>query len=238
LTGSALAAGGSSIAAAPTMVYGQQEFGNTATDGIFTAHDGYASWWQLPLIAGDHLTLDFEGAGVQCERIWPVGTNDFNLNGATPVQVAITGSNGKQEVTLTASQDGSMPLEFQAGWPDCDKEGSLGPTGPYDFIANVQHALVVSLSVSKVNRRTHRTTFGLSLHNPDGATVSSPSLRYDVQHRAGTGGWQTTSNLRPTFAFSYRWAPRQRGKWQYIRVQVHGPGYLTTTSRTLRVRGL
>ena len=108
--------------------------------------------------------------------------------------------------------------------------------GPYDFTAYVQHGLVLFLSAARVNHRRHRTTFVLGLHSPDGAPVSSPSLRYDVQHLAH-GRWMTTSTFGPPFAFNYVWARSQRGKWQYMRVRVHGPGYVTTTSRVIRVKG-
>jgi hypothetical protein len=61
----AFAAGGATIASAPTVAYGQQEFGNTATDST-VAQDlchgsDQTSWWLASVTAGDRLTIDFGG---------------------------------------------------------------------------------------------------------------------------------------------------------------------------------
>ena len=239
-TASAIADGGKSIDSAPAIIYGQQEFGNDA-NGAQNIDQVYDSWWTLNVAAGDHITINWEaqldpqGRGPAL-LIYAVGTTDYSVGNANPTTYQFLNSNGKNQLRYTAAVDGVMPVDFQA-------DGNINltyeeyPPGPYDFTAYVQHALVVSLSVTNVNRRKHRTMFVVGVHNPDGAAITNPNLRYDVQHRAG-GSWRTTSTLGPPFAFSYRWPRGQRGKWQYVRVQVHGPGYVTATSRTVRVKGV
>jgi hypothetical protein len=65
--GSASATARANIASAPTVAYGVQEFGNTATDS--TPLQGLCpdietdTWWLLPVLAGDAVTINFEGAG-------------------------------------------------------------------------------------------------------------------------------------------------------------------------------
>ena len=231
----ALATGGRTITSAPAVVFGQQEFGNTATDGasanptgVFGGCDNspnYESLWNLPVTAGDRITIDYEGdlAGM---FLFPVGTTDFDVSQASHAE-SDAGSNQKGEDAFNAAQSGTMPLEFFAG---C---ASTGP-GPYDFTAFVKHALVVALSVAHVDRAHHRTTFAVRIHNPDGAPVSDPSLHVSVQN----GGRWVRLGAAGSRAFHINWRRALRGKLESVRVQVYGPAYLTTTSRAVRVRAV
>jgi hypothetical protein len=229
---SALAAGGSSIAAAPTVVYGQQEFGNTLTDNNIHVDCHGWSYWLLPVTAGDHLTIDFEGQGAQNEAIYPVGTNDFNVTDTATVQEDSIGANGHQQALYTAEQSGIMPLVFYVS----QAQGCGEANGPYDFTVSVQHELVLSLSASRANRRRHQTTFGVGVDNPDGLPVSSAGLRMAVQLLIRRR-WTTVATLAPA-SFSYTWPHAEWGYWQHVRVRVFGPEYLSATSRSVRVKGV
>ncbi len=41
----------------------------------------------------------------------------------------------------------------------------------------------------------------------------------------------------PTSSYVH-WARFNRWRWEYVRVRVAAPGYLATTSRTVRVKGV
>ena len=179
LAPSALAAGGNSIAAAPTVAYGQQEFGNTLTDNNVHVDCHGWSYWLLPVTAGDHLTIDFEGQGAQSEALYPVGTNDFNVTDTSPVQEATLGENGHQQALYTVKQTGVMPLVFYVSV----ERGCGEANGPYDFTVSAEHALVLSLSAARVNRHRHETTFGIKCGHS--------------RRRSGEQHW--TADGRPTF---------------------------------------
>ncbi len=230
---SARATGGASIASAPTVAYGQQEFGNTLTDNNVHVDCHGWSYWQLPVTAGDHLTIDFEGQGAQNEALYPVGTNDFNVTDTTPVQEATSGENGHQQALYTAERTGMMPLVFYVS-----QEKRCGEVnGPYDFTVYVKHALVLSLAAIRANHRRHETTFHISVDNPDGVPVSSPNLRMAVQLLTH-GRWVTISTGAPATLFNYTWNHPERGSWQRVRVHVFGSEYFSATSRSIRVKGV
>ncbi len=234
----AAASGGTDIASAPSIVYGQQEFGNTVIDNGESPGEpvsfhldagcgnGNSSWWTLPVQAGDKVTVDFEG-GASTMLVYPVGTTDFNLLSTDSFLESDMPSNDKQEAKFSAPASGSMPVDFY----DCADQPA---PGPYDFAASVLHGLVVSLSVGAVNRRQHRTAFLVALHTPSGGAVSNAALRSALQIRAH-GSWATLTTIGVPDAFSYRWSHDQRGKRQSLRVRVYGPGYQTTISRTVNV---
>jgi hypothetical protein len=147
----ALAAGGATIAEAPTVAYGQQLFGNTLADSkgetLSDCVDG-ESWWSLPVHVGDEVKVDWEG-GADVMQAWGVGTTDFSIHDAPNPQQFDAGSNAKQESFIKAPATGVMPLRFYSE----DEEGfcilfhsSQVAPGPYDFVATVQHALATALA--------------------------------------------------------------------------------------------
>jgi hypothetical protein len=234
----ALASGGSSIASAPTIVYGQQEFGNTAMDNCSAlqepalSNQTAESWWLAHVTAGDRVTIDFEGTrsparSVYAAELWPVGTTDFTFPGVDdwtgPETMTLAGENGKAEMVVNSvPRSGMMPLVF-ADWYNCD-----GPNGgPYDFTAYVLHRLVLSMS-ARSNRRQHRTYFYVGAHNPDGVPVSN-GLHPAFQLFYG-GKWHPVGT-------HVKWTGWDRGKWWRVRAQVSGSGYLTATKR-IRVKGV
>jgi len=222
-----LASGGSNITSAPTVVYGQQEFGNTATDDPPVGGDfnGCSSWWVLDVTAGDKLTVNWQSVSKTNSvaafdaSLFSVGINDFNVSNNAVVHAQLKG-NGYGQLLYTAPRTGVMPL--QSSNYTCSNGG-----GPYDFTAYVRHALVLGIR-TRASRRSHTTSFIVSVHNPDGALISNPALRAALQHRAG-GKWQTLQTVAQPFNLTIKWKPAQRGKPQTIRVSMSGPSYQTTT---------
>jgi hypothetical protein len=151
-TSSALASGGATISSGPPVSFGHQLFGNTASDDggktLSDCVDG-ESWWSLPVLAGDKIKIDWEG-GADYMQAWQVGTTDFNIHTAPFPQQFHIGSNDKEESVIEAPVAGTMPLRFysvtEEGFCIFDTSGDDYTPGPYDFVANVQHALATALT--------------------------------------------------------------------------------------------
>ena len=219
----ALASGGASIAAAPTVAFGQQEFGNTATDDA--AAGGCDSWWLVPTIAGDHLTVDWESMpaanGNQpayYANLYPVGTDDFDVTQTAPVASGTLSSNNHQQLTYVAPRTGTMPLDFTN---NCGNNG----TGPYDFFVYVSHQLILNFS-AKANRARTRLTFRVAIHNPDGGVVTSRNLRATYEQRVRRS-WVRLASVSAPFAYTKTW--KYGSAQTAFRVVVAGPGYRTAT---------
>jgi hypothetical protein len=242
LSSAAMAAGGSSIAAAPTVAYGQQEFGNTATDGAppTGANQPYAGaggWWALPVIAGDALTIDWEGQDGAFLSIYSVGTTDFNVRDrdavvSDDIDTFFQGSPapaGKSEVHLTAQQSGTMPMNITNY-----AYGGKSP-GPYNFIAYVKHAVILALPhVSSLGRAG---TLNVQVHNPDGGPITDAGLRVAVEvrirsHHATIGVASASSGVARV---SYKIPRLYRHSRVSIRAVATGPDYRTKHSSSLRV---
>ena len=231
----AFATGGATIAAAPAVTFGQQEFGNTATDSSSSQSICHAaaemdSWWLVPAIAGDQLTIDFAGSGVEYATVYPVGTTDYNVTDTSDVAQAEIGSNGAQQLVVKTDRDGTFPLDFST--TNCDFGGSATP-GPYNFTAYVSHEIVLALT-AVAHPRSHSTAFKAAVHNPDGLPLTNPVLRASFRQIAGH---KTTSlaTVAAPFAFVRKWPKRLRGAKQTIRVTVTGPGY-RPASKAMTVR--
>jgi hypothetical protein len=128
-------------------VFGKQEFGNTAIDGKGVTPSSCAttvSWWTAAALAGDQITIDFEG-GLDYLAVWPVGTTDFNIHSSETVKEYEIGQNDKQEAVFTTPVAGLMPLEFFTAEGGLGCGNSRNEPGPYDFIATVRHALAAAL---------------------------------------------------------------------------------------------
>ncbi|HEY8502448.1 MAG TPA: hypothetical protein VIL21_07155 [Solirubrobacterales bacterium] len=180
--GKASAAGGATIAAAPSVTYGKQLFGNTAVDDggktLSDCVDG-ESWWALPVLAGDHVKIDYEG-GLDYMQAWDVGTTDFNIHTAPFPQMFHIGSNDKEESVIEAPVGGTMPLRFysfdEEGFCIFSGSGDDYKPGPYDFIASVQHALSTAITPVTLILRKSIITGAASLADgslvPDGLTFN------------------------------------------------------------------
>jgi hypothetical protein len=141
----ALAGGGTSIGAAPLVTYGMQEFGNTAEgqhleDSCGFLVGAWRSYWQLPVLAGDRITINWEGTHGTRLILTPVGTTDFTYLTTDPAYYQDLSSNGKAEAQYSAPLSGSMPLTFRV----CEYYEE--EPGPYDFVAVDQHALSAALT--------------------------------------------------------------------------------------------
>ncbi len=191
---SALAAGGKSIATATPVAYGQQEFGNTATDQFLEDScgfgiDAWRSYWNLNVLAGDELTIDWEGSPGTELKLVAVGTTDFTFFQKEPVASQSLSSNGHSELKYKAPQTGVMPMYFRV----CDFYESAA--GPYDFMATDQHALVVGLQQYAHIKSTTTLWGTASLADgtpvPDGLVftlTASWGTRGQAQYQAASGG--------------------------------------------------
>jgi hypothetical protein len=158
------AAGGSNVASAPTVVYGQHTFGNTAT-GEYDC--GPAEFWNLSMKAGDQVTIDWataEGRYANQAFIYPAGTTDFSINNVEYLHYYNIGSNNHAEAVFSTGVGGSYPLIFAAS--GCNDDHNAGP---YDFTATVQHGLTIALQQYAHIRTT--TTIAASANLVDGTPV-------------------------------------------------------------------
>jgi hypothetical protein len=225
------AEGGATIASAPTVVYGQQEFGTLATPN---PHCAYVSWWQLPVVTGDAIQIDWEvhNEGIHM-HVFATGTNDFNFEARESLKF-VPNSNLKTESTFTATQTGEMPMWFAIQEYNCP---SVNVPGPYSFTATVTHALVVGLP--PVATLARKGTLTVGVHNPEGGPISSPAVEIELQIK-GRGSWQrigTGTAASPNIAFKIP-ARYRHTRHLTLRALAHGTGYSPASSAHLKVGAL
>ncbi len=167
-------ADGQAIASATPVVYGQQEFGNTANGGVgdsrcVSSGNAYRSWWGLSVTSGDQLAIDWETHEKSMTLFaFPVGTTDFTFLTISALLEKQVNINYKEQATYTATQTGVIPIEFKSD------TGCNNPTAPYNFTATVLHAVVLSLPT--VTALPDSGAISVAVHNPDGAPLSDPNL--------------------------------------------------------------
>ena len=230
ISASANAEGGASIAAAPALVVGQQEFGTLATPD---AHCVYASWWLLPVIAGDTIQIDWEvhNEGVHL-HIWPPGTNEFNFETRESLKL-VPNTNLKTESTFQATQTGDMPMRFAVAEEQCP---TVGVPGPYSFTAYVTHALNIALP--HVATLHSKGTLTVAIHNPEGGVIDDPAVQVEVQIK-GHWGWQAIglASVADSAAIVHFKVPsRLRHQLVTLRALAHGTGYKSASSAHVKVR--
>jgi hypothetical protein len=221
--------GGATIAAAPVIQFGQQEFGNTADaqpSGGFNCD--LNTWWLLPATAGDRVTIDYEeqSRAIEWVRLYPIGTTDFNVHTAQPVAEQLWPPD-QNELQFSAGQTGNMPLLFQGDVHNCVDGGQ---PGPYDFTAYVAHAL--RLAVPAIGTLPLRGIVSVGVHSPDGALISDPSLSVALQVEIGKQ-WTTVGSAAPdtgTAAISYTMPLSTASHRTSLRAVASGAGYITQTS--------
>lgn len=178
---SALADGGQSIASAPTIIFGQQEFGSTATGAFLTfgCGPGYRSFWAMPVLAGDQVTIGWESPVPTTEMVVaPVGTTDANMAYSDNlVEQALVGN--KNSFAFTAPATGTIPMWFRS----CEDSGAV--PGAYFFTATDQHAVVVQLQARRYIRR--RAVVRAAAEMANGAPVPN-GLRFFLTAHWGFGG--------------------------------------------------
>jgi hypothetical protein len=236
---SAYAEGGASIAAAPAIVPGQQEFGNTtrgSKGGSTLCTPAYQQFWTLAVTAGDAITIDWEShGGGTILGLLPIGTTDFNVNRTSQVVSQKPGGNDKNELMYTANATGIMPLNVEDQGTDC--EGYSGP-GPYSFTVYITHALDVALPHIGALHSSGELTIGV--HNPEGGAIANPAVAVEVQIK-GQGGWQTigvASVAGSAAAVHFKVPSYLRHQRVAMRALAHGSGYASATSAHLKVRTL
>jgi hypothetical protein len=238
--GTAAASGGASIAAAPAVAYGQPEFGNTATDGGTNpgslsleqqcSQTGDNGWWNLPVAAGDAVTIDWEAPAESYAMVFPVGTTDFNLVGSQAVTHEMVSGNGKAALWFRATVGGTMPLVIGAG--GC----FTATTGPYSFTAYVKHK--VHLFVPHRRVLPLRGAVAVHVSTPEGHPISDPGLQVLVQIQ-GHGHWRGigsataaggVANVPCTLPAGFR------GSHTLLRAIARGNEYEPASSATVRVQ--
>lgn len=234
--------GGSSIAQAPLIVPGQQEFGNTVNGTTTDNSCGEAvrsQWWRLSVTSGDHVAIDREEPE-SIRHVWsglivyPSGTTDFNYPQTGSVLTSELNSNGKDEASFVATQSGSMPVLITASRVSCES----GTPAPYSFTVYVTHALNIALP--RVDALRLKGTLAISLHTPEGGPVSDASLRVEVQISL-RGVWHTigTGSDGDSVAAVHYTIPRSAAHERVaLRALAHGPEYAPATSAHAKVRVL
>lgn len=221
----------STIAGAPTVVPGQQEFGNLATvapedDGCYTN-----AFWLLPEAAGDAITIDWEAQdGITDMRVFPSGTNDYSVGNAEPIQEQSLNDNNRNELTFRATSDGVLPVQFHNNH-DCVDAG-----GPYDFTVSIAHDLVLSLAPVPA---ALNGAVAVSVHSPDGAPLTGPPIVASLQVSANGVPWTTVGQATPsagTATIPFAVPGTLAGKSVRFRAVASGAGYLTETSSTQSVK--
>jgi hypothetical protein len=212
----ATAAGGKSIATAPTVTYGQQEFGNTAEDQYLANSCGglggaWRSYWNLPVTAGDLLTINWEALPGTHLDLTAAGTTDYTVfDSGGPVLFEELTSNDKAQAQYAAPVSGTMPLYFRV----CEEPDA--EPGPYSFTATDQHGLslaltlppaiqtnsVISASAKLVSGAPvpDGMAFTLSVVGPEStttynATSSSGALNFQLALPASTAGKSVTMTV-------------------------------------------
>jgi hypothetical protein len=192
LPAAAPASGGHNIESAPAVVYGQQEFGNTADSGEFNC--GHADFWNLSLRSGDQVTIDWEtsdGVNARYLYVFPAGTTDYSINNAQALHEYQLGENDRAESIFSAPATGNYPLIFLAA--GC-VEGLDPGEGPYDFTARDQHVVVVNLRqvfhVNTTSTLTGQASLADGTPVPDGLVFTL------------TASWQGHGNAQYTASSS------------------------------------
>ena len=236
--GFARADGGTSIASAPAIVFGQQEFGNTADgiasnytgdvgEGLYYCTSGLDSFWSLQVTAGDRLTINWEGQADTALTLLPVGTNDYTLGGARTQAAQQLESAGMSQLVFAAPRTGLMPLIV------C---GINGLFGPYAFTVHVKHT--VRLSLPRLGRLPRHGTLDVAVHDPDGGAITAPGLSVEVQINSGSG-WHTVGSAvaSSTVAIVTLHVARVlSGHAVELRARAFGSSYLPATTASVRVR--
>jgi hypothetical protein len=196
---SACAAGGASIASAPTVAYGQHTFGSTAT-GEF--HCDPAEYWNLSMQAGDQVTIDWATANAHYANealIYPAGTTDFSINNVSSLKEFYIGSNDHAEAIFSTGVGGSFPLIFTGEGDYCE---GRGVPGPYDFTATIQHSLTVALKQYAHIRTTTVISAGANLVNgtpvPDGTAFNLSVTWPNPNHESAA---YTATSVGGAFSF-------------------------------------
>ena len=219
------AAGGTSIAAAPSIQPGVQQTANTALDSTSPGDEGIGQlsgcwhdleWWRVSLTAGDDVVIK-GGASGSGENllvaVFPPGTTAANVAGAKAVRYGLPLS---KALEFTAPSTGTYPV---AAGPNCYN----GADGPFAFAVTVTHGVAPQAVVSLAKTPTLPSSGAITATvQASGSPVTDAGLVLKLY-----GTWKGTSHLLGT-------ASPQGGT---ARFAFHLPAGLTGTAVQLRVTG-
>jgi hypothetical protein len=233
-TAAPVRADSSTVTAEPTIVPGHQEFGNSTGDTRISLA-WVASYWGLPVIAGDRVTVDIQGTATQNESFAfyaePVGTqNDLGIDQLSADAVGRADENARNlgVCHFSAPQTGTMPLAFTTGYIDA---------GPYDFTVNVRHA--VDMRLPGIHRVARAGTLRVQAHDPDGRPLTVPGLTIRLQYETSGHHWKAVGHASPRRGGAhvhYRLPARLAGHVVHLRAKASGGGYFTRVTVSRRVR--
>ncbi len=241
----AYADGGSSIASAPAVPAGAQQFGSLGPSSYTYEHRdlnecyaAFRSWWALSIVAGDSVQIDWEAQnGAVGLNIWAPGTTDFNFPQTNPItHEGLSTATNKAELTYGFDASGIYPLEFfdvfQIG---CG--GKPAPVGPYSFTVLVTHAL--SLALPFVHTLLPKGKLVVGVHDPAGGPIDNPGVIVELQIK-GRGRWITIGKApvsSSAAAIAYT-VPRslRHNRHVTLRALAAGPGYRAAGSAHIKVR--
>ncbi|HTD09925.1 MAG TPA: hypothetical protein VK680_13635 [Solirubrobacteraceae bacterium] len=199
LASTAAASGGSSVAGAPTLAWGQL----TAGGGL------EQEFWHLQLYSGDRITFLAElGSNPQYGTreygftLYSPSVTDYNLRDAGAANEAAL-SAGKNEFTLTSPFSGVGTLDVCEGLVESSQPcGELAvdiitplvkQADPYSFTATVTHATSLLVSAPTLARRGSTVAVRASVQSPAG----TPQGRCLIQGRlASLVGGRCSRRLR------------------------------------------
>ncbi len=219
-----LASGGTSIASAPVVPVGQQEFGDTAK--VPQNSYGYSKeFWKLPLRAGDRVRIDWEEAtGTEVRLyVYPPSTTDYTMGSTYATFEQGADANGKNELVFAATGSGTWPLVFASSAISAETPGS------YDFVVYVQHQLRLFLpALSSLGRRA---VVRVGVHAPDGTPLTAPALRLRLEAN-WRAGWRTIASASPHagVAVFHLAVPANVTGRILLRVRASGASYLPALS--------
>ena len=243
------AGGGGSIADAPVVPPGVQQFGNTST---FTddCDNGY-EYWVLQLKRGDLAKITWGGPpAVDHLALWPPGTSDSDSGGcllaysdcwgcAWDVDPVLSATNGTPSTTrldkVRVTKSGNYPL-LLLNFYDLDN------AGPYSFTVVVLHG--ASVFLPRISRLAEKGKLTAVVLAPDSSPISDSSLHLTLngiwkdistaparRHALGTA---TPVNGKATF--TYKLPRKLKGRTIGLRVTGGGSDYQSVTSQTENVQ--
>jgi hypothetical protein len=214
-----------SIAGAPTVAVGHQEFGNTGSVTPLDSGVRYRTYWLLPVTSGDKVTIDWESqVGNTVLDVFPGGTTDYNVDNTNTLQEQYLNDNDKNELEFQVTSTTTLPLLFSSG------DGWDNPTAPYDFTVSLRHAMVLS-TPSISNALSGTVTAGI--HSPDGTPLSGSTLSVSLQVSASHVPWTTIGSANPVnglATIAYKVPASLASKRVTFRFAGSGAGYSSATS--------
>ena len=223
----------STIVGEPIVVPGHEEFGNSTGDTDVGRGDS-VSYWGLPVIAGDHVSIAYSLSGDEVDAFnlfaMPVGTRTlYNVVGLVFHRIKQNvGFRAHGIMRYVAPQTGTEPLAFAFG---------SASEGPYDFTATVRHR--ADMRLPGIHRIARHGTLHVQAHDPDGKPLTNDKLSIAVQYEASRHHWQTIGRGHPRHGVArvaYSLPARLAGHTVDFRARASGGGYFTLKTGSRRAR--